>query len=84
MSENQWVVVTKVSGEFNGELIRGLLEAQEIPVQLFNKGAGRAFGFSVGPLSEVEILVPKNLEEEASRIIEQYESGEFDSPETEY
>ena len=83
MSEHQWVVVTKVSGEFIGELLRGLLEAQNITVQLFNKGAGRAFGFSVGPLSEIEILVPKNQEDDAIRIIEQYESGELESPETE-
>ena len=83
MSEHQWVVVTKVSGEFIGELLRGLLEAQNITVQLFNKGAGRAFGFSVGPLSEIEILVPKNQEDDAIRIIEQYESGKLESPETE-
>jgi hypothetical protein len=82
MNENEWVVVTKVSGEFVGDLLRGLLEAQEIPVQLFNSGTGRAFGFSVGPLSEIEIFVPKAQENDAKQIIEQYESGAFDSPET--
>ena len=83
MNDQQWIVVSKVSGEFVAELLRGLLDAQGIPVQLFNKGTGRAFGFSVGPLSEVEILVPESREAEAMQVIEHYEAGDFEPPETE-
>ena len=78
MNEAQWVVVTKISGEFNGELLRGLLEAQGVPARLNQEGAGRAYGFSVGPLSEVEILVPENMKAEAERVIAQFEAGEFE------
>ena len=83
MIEDPWVVITKISGEFNGELLRGLLEAQGIPARLNEEGAGRAYGFSVGPLSEVEILVPKSKEEEAKQVIEHFEAGDFEAPEIE-
>lgn len=83
MNEHPWVVVTKISGEFNGELLRGLLEAQGIPARLNQEGAGRAYGFSVGPLSEVEILVPESKEDEAKQVIAQFEAGEFEAPDEE-
>lgn len=75
MSYDNWITLDRVQGDLEAELIKGMLEAQEIPVLLSREGAGRAFGITVGPMGEVEILVPKALEEDAKRILSQYKSG---------
>ena len=79
MSEQNWVLVASIQAEVQAELLRGLLEAQEIPVLLSREGAGRALGLSVGPLGEVNILVPDKFQAEAKNIIMQYETGVFEN-----
>ena len=83
MSEQNWVQVTTVQAEVQAELLRGLLEAQEIPVFLSVEGAGRALGLSYGPMGEVNILVPDKFQAEAINIIRQYDSGDFEDMELE-
>lgn len=75
MQEKDWVSIIKVPGDLEAELIKGLLEAQEIPVVLFGEGAGRAIGLTVGPLGEVELLVPRRYQGLAESILRQYEDG---------
>jgi len=77
MSYDEWITLDTVQGDLEAELIKGMLEAQEIPVLLSREGAGRAFGLTVGPMGEVEILVPKVLENDAKKILEQYKNGFF-------
>ena len=79
MSEQNWILVASIQAEVQAELLRGLLEAQEIPVLLSREGAGRALGLSVGPLGEVNILVPDKFQAEAKNIIMQYETGVFEN-----
>jgi hypothetical protein len=78
MSDEKWEVITEVSGELQAGLIRNLLEAQGIKVFLNQEGAGRAVGLSVGPLGEVQILVPKSQCEAASKIVDDYYAGNFE------
>jgi hypothetical protein len=78
MSDEKWVVVTEVSGELQAGLVRNLLETQGIKVFLNQEGAGRAVGLSVGPMGEVQILVPENQSEEARKIVDDYYAGNFD------
>lgn len=77
MSEKKWVQVASIQAEVQAELLRGLLEAQGIPVLLSREGAGRALGLTIGPLGEVNILVPGEFQAEAKKIIRQYEVGGF-------
>ena len=81
MSNEQWEVVDSVSGDLNAEMLRGLLEAQGIPVMLSQEGAGRAIGINVGALGEVEILVPTSSKSKAKQIIQEYYAGDFESEE---
>ncbi len=81
MDQPQWVVAAKVAGELQGELLKGLLEAQGITVHLAIEGAARAIGITIPQLGEVEIMVPDNQLQEAQDIIEQYEAGGFEEPE---
>ena len=78
MSDEKWEVITEVSGELQAGLIRNLLETQGIKVFLNQEGAGRAVGLSVGPLGEVQILVPESQSEAARKIVDDYYAGNFE------
>ncbi|MBG7609614.1 MAG: DUF2007 domain-containing protein [Anaerolineae bacterium] len=81
MSQQKWIMVTTVSGEMQAELMRGLLEAQEIPVMLMQESAGKVFGITNSPLGEVEILVSQSNFEAARDVIAKYYAGEFEGTE---
>lgn len=75
MAESEWEVVYETDGQLQAELLRGLLEAQEIPVVLSQEGIGRVYGLTVGPLATVQILVPGSKAERARSILREYESS---------
>lgn len=83
MSENEWVVIEKVAGDLQAEILRGFLESQGIRVLLFQEGAGRALGLSVGPLGEVEILVPEESRSAAEQLLDNYYSGLYETDQEE-
>jgi hypothetical protein len=83
MSENEWVVIEKVAGDLQAEILRGFLESQGIRVLLFQEGAGRALGLSVGPLGEVEILVPEESRSAAEKLLDNYYSGLYETDQEE-
>lgn len=78
MSEEKWELVIEVSGELQAHLLRNLLEAQGITVFLNQEGAGKAYGLTVGPLGQVQVLVPENQSQEARRIVDEYYAGNFE------
>jgi len=75
-----WEVLEVVSGDLQAELLRGLLEAQGIPVVLSKEGAARAIGIDIGPLGEVEILVTSSSKAAAQQILADYHAGVFEVP----
>jgi hypothetical protein len=81
MEEHNWVVIETTAGDLPAEILRGLLEAQGIPVLLSQEGAARAMGISVGPFGQVEILVPDSLAEQARQVLDKYEAGDFENTE---
>ncbi|HEB64734.1 MAG TPA: hypothetical protein ENJ02_04235 [Chloroflexi bacterium] len=82
MSTAEWqVVATLPGGGIEAEILRGLLEANEIPVVLSQEGAARAIGLGVGPLAETQLLVPKARLEEALDLLRAYRAGELEIPE---
>jgi L-cysteine desulfidase len=78
MTDDKWVVVTEVSGELQADIIRSLLESQGIEVFLNQEGAGKAYGLSIGPLGEVQILVPEHQKEAANKIVDDYYAGNYE------
>lgn len=78
MKNNEWLLLTKIDGEFKAQVLHGLLQANDVPAQLIQEGAGRAYGLTVGPLGTVEIYVPSNKFTEAQEILSNYDSGNFD------
>ena len=83
MTEVKWELITTVSGELQAELLRNLLEVQGIKVFLSQEGAGRAVGLTMGPMGEVQVLVPENQSEAARQIVDDYYAGKFESSEDE-
>jgi hypothetical protein len=81
MSGKKWVLVDKVEGQLQAELLKGLLEAQGIMVWLNQQGASRAYAVAVGTLGMIEILVPDNQAEQAKQVIEAYYHGDYNNME---
>lgn len=67
------VVVYTALGSGPAQILRGLLEASGIPVQLLQEGAGAAYGLTVGPLGEVRVLVPPAYAGEARAIVSEFD-----------
>jgi len=84
MSDEKWELITEVSGELQADLLRNLLEAQGIQVFLNQEGAGRAYGLTVGPLGQVQILVPSHQSKEAQQIVDDYYAGKFEASDEDY
>jgi hypothetical protein len=78
MTYKEWVVVESVPGDLQAEILRGLLEAQGIPVLLSRESAGRAIGLGVGPLGEVIILVHAENQQDALSVLANYRAGLFE------
>jgi len=78
MTTTNWVTAFTVQGELQAEILRGLLEAQGIPVELSQESAARIYGLGVGPMAEVEIIVPEEKLETARAIFADYKSGKFE------
>lgn len=64
-----WVKIHTAANMIEAHLIRGSLESAAIPVNLKYEVAGQLYGITVDGLSEVKILVPRDLQQEASGII---------------
>jgi hypothetical protein len=79
MHPDRWEVVDEVSGNLEGEILRGLLEAQGIETRISQEGAGKALGLGVGPLGKVQILTRAYDLDNAREILEKYYAGEFET-----
>ena len=77
------VVVYTAMGRLAGEMIRVFLESKNIPAYLSQEGAGLTYGFTVGLLGEVDILVAADRADEAKDLLARMEAGEFELPDGE-
>lgn len=71
----EYVTVETVAGMLEAEIVRGLLEAAGLSVWLSRESAGKAIGLGVGPLGEVDILVPAGDAALAKRLLADYRAG---------
>ena len=83
--QEKYIVVGTTSGVLEAEIIRSLLLSREIEVHLSHEALTTIYGFGIGPLAEVEILVSIDQASEARQILEDYYADrliEDDSEET--
>jgi len=75
------VKVYTAAGELDEEMVKGFLEAQGIKVMLVQESIGRTYGLTIGMLGEVQLLVPNEQAEEAKKLLEEMEDGDFEGTE---
>lgn len=76
---HQWIVVYTAAGLIQAEIIKSLLSSADIPVRLSQDSAGAVYALTVGPMGEVDVLVPDSRVAEAQALIGQYERGELET-----
>jgi hypothetical protein len=72
------VVVHSTAGQMQANIIKSLLEAEGIPAEIAQEGAGVAFGFTVGALGIADILVPEEYEAQARSVLAAMQSGDLE------
>lgn len=73
-----FIVVETTSGALQAEILRGLLESRGVRVILSQEAAAKSIGLSIGPLGDVNLLVPMSQEDLAREVLAQYHSGVLD------
>ncbi len=73
------VVVYTAAGRMEANIVKGMLEAAGIPVELSQESAGTVYGLTVGPLGWVDVLVTEQHAQEAQALIEAMGQGELEN-----
>jgi len=77
MDEIKWEKATEVNGRLEAEMLKSFLEAEGVPVELFQEGAGQSvYAMNVGALGVVEVFVPKEKLQDARELIEAFQNPE--------
>ena len=71
------VVVFTTAGPGYADIIKGTLLAAGIPAETSREGAGAVFGFTVGAMGLVDILVPANRAAEAQALLAAMQRGDL-------
>jgi len=65
-----WIPVYVAANRLEAEVVRGRLESEGIPAMLRGEALGSVYGFTHGPLAQVEVLVPETLLDRAERALD--------------
>lgn len=76
-------VVFIANGMLEAESVRILLESFGIPAYTNQESAGTVYGLTVGPLGEVEVIVPPEHLADAKKIIAEMKAGNLEISEDE-
>jgi hypothetical protein len=74
------IAVEKVSDRLQAEILRGLLAANGVPALLSYESAGPLEGVMLGPMAEVQLLVPAAQAEAARQLLADYHAGRLQQP----
>jgi hypothetical protein len=80
--QDRYVHLDTVEGKLQAEILRGMLEAHGIETLLSQESAAAIYGFGIGPMAEVEILVPLEQLDEARKLLDSYQAGTLEQDET--
>ncbi len=76
--DERWVVVLTTYNQAQADILRGLLEAQGVPARLLQEPAARALGLQVGPLGEIQIVVPESRAAAGQAVVSAFFRGDFE------
>ena len=74
MSEKQWITVKECANTFDAQMIRSILESEEIPVRMLNENMNNLYP-NTG-LITIELQVQENNKEVAAKIINEFSENE--------
>jgi hypothetical protein len=77
MTEQKWELVEVVNDALVAEILKGLLEAQGIMVNIVREGYQAAFGITGQMSVRIELLAPSDQVEQAKQVIADYHAGKF-------
>ena len=72
-------VVFIAQGQLEAEMIRLFFEASGLHPIINQESAGIAYGFTIGRMGEVKILVPQNELDDAKKLFDAMDSGELEN-----
>ncbi|HJW89494.1 MAG TPA: hypothetical protein VJ436_02510 [Anaerolineales bacterium] len=78
---DRFIVVDTVSGRTEAEFLISFLQARGIKCELSQEAVGWVYGMGVGPLAEVDILVPSNQGKQAREALKEYHKTKHKSTE---
>jgi hypothetical protein len=79
MEEMKWEKLTEVFGHLEADVIKSFLEAEGVPVELFQESVGRhIYPTTIDGLGRVQLFVPKEKAEEARRLLDAYQNSTAD------
>ena len=79
MNEMKWEKLTDIYGRLEADMTKSYLEAEGVPVELFQEAVGHhAFPTTIDGLGRVQLFVPKEKIEEARKLLESF----LDAPDT--
>lgn len=74
MDELTWELLTEADGRLEAELLKSYLEANEIPVELFQEAIGHhIYPVTMDGLGRVQIFVPRTKAGEARRLLDEFQ-----------
>ena len=75
------VIIYTAAGQVEANLIKSMLEAENIPVMVVQEGAGAAYGLTVGVLGQAILLVPVQYRAAAEAAVNEFQQGRSDADE---
>jgi hypothetical protein len=84
MNEMKWEKLTEVYGRMEADVLKSYLEAEGVPVELFQEAVGHhAFPTTIDGLARVQLFVPKVKLALARETLATYQAGSPSSSEGE-
>jgi len=68
--ENKWITVKMCAHTFDAQMIRSILESEEIPVKMLNENMNNIFPDA--GIVDIKIQVPEDAQEKAKLIIDEF------------
>jgi hypothetical protein len=73
--DDEIVTLDSASGMLEAEILRGLLETIGVRVWLAHEAASTAYGITMAPMGNVDIMVLKKDMEQARELLDDYRAG---------
>lgn len=78
MQDRKWVLVEVVNDALVAEILKGLLEAQGVMVNIVREGYQAALGITGQMGVRIEILAPSDQADQARQVIADFHAGKFE------